>query len=202
MFRHHLRHVFNRHDGFSHGGGHRFGGRFGRHRGNDIPGGRKLSAEELQLVILALLAEAPAHGYEIIRRLEERSNGFYKPSPGMVYPALTYLEEIGQAEVTPVGTRKLYTLTEPGQAHLAANRAEAERILDILMRIGSRMSEVREAFAGLNDLDPEAADGLHKARHLLKTALYRMRGCGPDEARRIAAILQRAAAEIAKKDPA
>ncbi|WP_222547971.1 PadR family transcriptional regulator [Asaia lannensis] len=202
MFRHHLRHVFNRHDGFGHGGGHRFGGRFGRHRGNDIPGGRKLSAEELQLVILALLAEAPAHGYEIIRRLEERSNGFYKPSPGMVYPALTYLEEIGQAEVTPVGTRKLYTLTEPGQAHLAANRAEAERILDILMRIGSRMSEVREAFAGLNDLDPEAADGLHKARHLLKTALYRMRGCGPDEARRIAAILQRAAAEIAKKDPA
>lgn len=201
MFRHHLRHLFNRHDGFGHGGGHRFGGRFGRHRGNDIPGGRKLSAEELQLVILALLAEAPAHGYEIIRRLEERSNGFYKPSPGMVYPALTYLEEIGQAEVTPVGTRKLYTLNEPGQAHLAANRAEAERILDILMRIGSRMGEVREAFAGLHDLDPEAADGLHKARHQLKTALYRIRGCGPDEARRIAAILKRAAAEIAKKDP-
>ncbi|GBQ93228.1 PadR family transcriptional regulator [Asaia krungthepensis] len=200
-FRHHLRHVFNRHDGFG-GGGHRFGGRFGRHRGNDIPGGRKLSAEELQLIILALLSEAPAHGYEIIRRLEERSNGFYKPSPGMVYPALTYLEEIGQAEVTQEGTRKLYTLTEAGQSQLATNREEADRILDILARIGSRMSEVREAFAGLHDMDPEAADGLHKARHMLKSALYQRRGCSPVEARRIAAILLRAATEIISGDSA
>ena len=197
-FRHHLRHVFSRHDGFGGGSGHRFGGRFGRHRGGEVPSGRKLSAEELQLVILALLQESPAHGYEIIRRLEERSNGFYKPSPGMVYPALTYLEEIGQAAVTQEGTRKLYTITEPGSAHLTANKTEADRILDILERIGARMSEVREAFAGLHDLDPEAADGLHKARHLLKTALYARRGCSPVEARRIAAILTRAAADIAE----
>lgn len=201
MFHHRLRHVFTRHDGFGHGGGHRFGGRFGRQRGGDVPGGRKLSADELQLVIMALLDEAPAHGYELIRRLEERSNGFYKPSPGMVYPALTFLEEIGQAEVTPEGTRKLYTLTQPGKAHLAENRIEANRILDILARIGSRMSEVREAFAGLHDMDPEAADGLHQARHQLKTALYQLRGCGPDEARRVADILRRAAAEIMKKEP-
>lgn len=197
-FPHHLRHVFSRHDGFGGGSSHRFGGRFGRHRGGEVPSGRKLSAEELQLVILALLQESPAHGYEIIRRLEERSNGFYKPSPGMVYPALTYLEEIGQAAVTQEGTRKLYTITEPGSAHLTANKAEADRILDILERIGARMSEVREAFAGLHDLDPEAADGLHKARHLLKTALYARRGCSPVEARRIAAILTRAAANIAE----
>lgn len=198
FFRHHLRHVFSRHDGFGGGAGHRFGGRFGRHRGGEVPSGRKLSAEELQLVILALLQQSPAHGYEIIRRLEERSNGFYKPSPGMVYPALTYLEEIGQAAVSQEGTRKLYTITEPGSAHLTANKAEADRILDILERIGARMSEVREAFAGLHDLDPETADGLHKARHLLKTALYARRGCSPVEARRIAAILTRTAAEIAE----
>ncbi|WP_025886613.1 PadR family transcriptional regulator [Asaia prunellae] len=202
LFRHHFRHAFSRHDGAGSGegrrshGGHRSGGRFGRHRGDDIPGGRKLSSEELQLVILALLEESPAHGYEIIRRLEERSNGFYKPSPGMVYPALTYLEEIGQAEVTPEGTRKLYTITRQGCDQLSGNRAEAERILDILARIGSRMSEVREAFAGLHDADPEAADGLHKARHKIKTALYDRRGCSPAEARRIAAILTRAALEI------
>ncbi|NIE78815.1 PadR family transcriptional regulator [Asaia sp. As-1742] len=208
FFRHHLRHALNRHDGFGHGSDHRFGGgmgggfggRFGRRRGGDIPGGRKLSAEELQLVILALLAESPAHGYEIIRRLEARTNGFYKPSPGMVYPAMTYLEEIGQAEVTQEGTRKLYTLTDQGQAHLTENRAEADRILEILTRIGSRMSEVREAFAGLHDVDPEAADGLHKARHHLKAALYKHRGCSPVEARRIAAILMRAAAEIMGKE--
>jgi len=199
FFRHSLRHAFSRHDGFGAGHSSRFGGRFGRHRGGDIPGGRKLSAEELQLVIMALLEESPAHGYEIIRRLEERSNGFYKPSPGMVYPALTYLEEIGQADVTQEGTRKLYALTASGKAQLDTDRAEAERILEILARIGARMSEVREAFAGLHDIDPEAADGLHKARHMLKSALYQKRGSSPAEARRVAAILMRAASEIMGK---
>ncbi|GAB6853620.1 PadR family transcriptional regulator [Asaia astilbis] len=192
--RHHLRHLFNRHD--EAGSGHRSGRRFGRHRGDDIPSGRKLSAEDLQLVILALLQESPAHGYEIIRRLEERSSGFYKPSPGMVYPAMTYLEEIGQAAVTQEGTRKLYTLTEEGSAHLAAHQEEATRILELLARIGSRMGDVREAFAGLHDLAPDVADSLHKARHQLKAALYNRRGCSPVEARRIAAILLQAADDI------
>lgn len=198
-FHHHIRHAIGRHGGFGDGFGRRFGGRFGKRHGDDFPGGRKLNAEELQLVILALLAESPAHGYEIIRRLEERSNGFYKPSPGMVYPALTYLEEIGQTAVTQEGTRKLYTLTEEGHTHLKAHQAQAETILDLLARIGSRMADVRDAFAGLHDADPQAADSLHKARHALKSALYRLRGCTPVEARRIADILNRATAEILGK---
>src|SRR5580698_3699993 len=75
-------------------GGHgRFGGGFmGGGEGFGGPGfrtGRKLASSELQLVVLALLAEKPSHGYEIIKALEERSGGFYVPSPGMVYPALT-----------------------------------------------------------------------------------------------------------------
>src|SRR5512144_1736182 len=61
--------------------------------------GRKLGADHLQLVILALLEEKPRHGYEIIKALEERSGGFYSPSPGTIYPALTYLEELGYASV-------------------------------------------------------------------------------------------------------
>ncbi|AQS87936.1 putative transcriptional regulator [Neoasaia chiangmaiensis NBRC 101099] len=198
-FHHHIRHAIGRHGGFGDGFGRRFGGRFGKRHGDDFPGGRKLNAEELQLVILALLAESPAHGYEIIRRLEERSNGFYKPSPGMVYPALTYLEEIGQTAVTQEGTRKLYTLTEEGRTHLKAHQAQAETILDLLARIGSRMADVRDAFAGLHDADPQAADSLHKARHALKSALYRLRGCTPVEARRITDILNRATAEILGK---
>ena len=103
--------------------GHRHAHRFGhRHRGfqgfgfgpgqlfNDEAGrggvgaGRKLNAGDLQLLILALLAEKPSHGYEVIRSLDERSNGYYSPSPGMVYPALTYLEEIGHASVETLGT--------------------------------------------------------------------------------------------------
>jgi DNA-binding PadR family transcriptional regulator len=161
-----------------------------------MPGGRKLAAAELQLVLLALLAGRPAHGYELIRMLEERSGGFYAPSPGMVYPALTYLEEIGHADFTQDGNRKLYALTGAGRQHLADNKAAADAILLTLSRIGSRMEQVREAFSGLNDADPQAADELHRARHELKHALMRKRGCSPDEARRIAQILKQATAEI------
>ncbi|HWK45579.1 MAG TPA: PadR family transcriptional regulator [Stellaceae bacterium] len=164
--------------------------------GDGFPGGRKLGSAELQLVLLALLAERPAHGYELIRLLEERSSGFYAPSPGMIYPALTYLDEIGHAAVTPDGNRKLYSLTEAGRSHLTEHKAQAESILDALARIGGRMEQVREAFAGLGDADPQVADDLHSAKHSLKRALMRMRGCTPDEARRIAKILKDAAAEI------
>lgn len=166
--------------------------------GGGLPGGRRLSSAELQLVLLALLAERPAHGYELIRTLEERSGGFYTPSPGMIYPALTYLDEIGHAAVSQDANRKLYALTDAGKAHLAANQGQAEAILDGLARIGSRMEQVREAFSGLSDADPKAADELHQARHALKHALMRSRGCAPDEARRIARILERSAAEILK----
>jgi DNA-binding PadR family transcriptional regulator len=160
-----------------------------------MPGARRLSAADLQLVILALLEARPSHGYELIRALEERSGGFYTPSPGVIYPALTYLDEIGHADVEPEGTRKLYRITDQGRAHLAANRATAEAILAALGRIRGRMDQVREAFAGVGDADP-ASDEVHHARHALKAALARKRGCPPEEARRIAQILDRATAAI------
>jgi DNA-binding PadR family transcriptional regulator len=183
-----------------HGGRH--GSRHGGHgfmagfSGGDFPGGRKLDAIDIQLVILALLAEHPAHGYELIKTVEERSGGFYTPSPGVIYPALTYLNEIGHASVEQQGTRKLYSITAEGQAHLAANRTNAEAILDALSRIGGRMDQVREAFAGVGDIDGGASDEVHRARHALKHALRRKHGCEPAEARRIAKILDHATAEI------
>ena len=161
-----------------------------------MPGGRKLSSGDLQLVILALLDRQPSHGYELIRAIEERSGGFYVPSPGVIYPALTYLDEIGHAEVEAEGNRKLYRITDAGRAHLAANRASADAILEALGRIGDRMEGVREAFAGMDDLDPASADDLHRARHDLKHALRRKRDMSPAEARRLADILRRATAEI------
>src|ERR1700722_962443 len=109
-------HSFSFHNILRAIGHHRGGGRSGHGRGggfghgfmgDGIPGARKLGAADLQLVLLALLAEQPAHGYELIRILEERSGGFYAPSPGMIYPALTYLEEIGDAAVSVDGNRKL-----------------------------------------------------------------------------------------------
>jgi DNA-binding PadR family transcriptional regulator len=183
-----------------HGGRHRFGrgghGFFGRGGGGDFPGSRRLGSQDLQLVILALLAERPAHGYELIKSIEERSNGFYSPSPGVIYPALTFLEEIGHARVEQEATRKLYSITAEGAAYLAENRATADTILEALSRIGRRMDDVREAFAGVSDLDGEASDELHRARHALKRALRGKHGCDATEARRIAKILDRAAAEI------
>ncbi|MGX1322154.1 DNA-binding PadR family transcriptional regulator [Bradyrhizobium sp. USDA 377] len=186
-----------------HGGGrHRFGrsghGFFGR-GGDDFPGSRRLSSQDLQLVILALLAENPAHGYELIKIIEERSDGFYTPSPGVIYPALTYLEEVGHSSVQQDGGRKLYSITPQGEAHLAENRATADAILQALSRIGRRMDEVREAFAGVSDLDGGASDELHRARHNLKRALRSKHDSDSAEARRIAAILDRAAAEILGK---
>jgi DNA-binding PadR family transcriptional regulator len=185
-----------------HGGRHRFGrgghGFFGR-GGDDLPGARRLSSQDLQLVILALLAEKAAHGYELIKIIEERSEGFYTPSPGVIYPALTYLEEVGHASVAQDGGRKLYSLTPQGEAHLAEQRGTADAILQALSRIGRRMDEVREAFAGVSDLDADASDEMHRARHNLKRALRSKHGSDSAEARRIAGILERAAAEILGK---
>lgn len=164
--------------------------------GSDFPGGRKLGSKDLQLVILALLAERPAHGYELIKTIEERSGGFYTPSPGMIYPALTFLDEIGHASIEQEGSRKLYRITADGQSYLASNRTAAEAILDALSRIGGRMDDVREAFAGVGDSDGGVSGEIHRARHALKDALRSKRGCDPDEARRIAEILNRATAEI------
>src|SRR5476649_2269490 len=112
---HHFYHFIGRHRahhgfgpfgrGFLEGGG--MGGRgFGM--------GRKLASGDLQLLILKLLNEKSRYGYEIIKDLEERSKGFYVPSPGMVYPALTYLEEIGHATVAVEGARKLHSITDTG----------------------------------------------------------------------------------------
>ncbi len=169
--------------------------------GPGFPGARKLSSTDLQLVILALLAEQPAHGYELIKRLEEKSGGFYAPSPGMIYPALTYLDEIGHAQAESEGARKLYTLTEAGQAHLQANRAAADSILEALARIGGRMEQVREAFSGIADPENPAFEALHRARHALKAAIGRAQHASHAEMLRIAAILDRATAEILKPEP-
>ncbi|MGO8917366.1 MAG: PadR family transcriptional regulator [Stellaceae bacterium] len=169
--------------------------------------GRKLAAADLQLVILALLAQRPSHGYELIKALEERSGGFYSPSPGMIYPALTFLDEIGYATVEAAGTKKLYRLTDAGRRHLDANRAVVEATLAELARIGGKMERVRRLFAGDepsgdgedDDLDPHRSDELHAARRALKLALRATSDGAPEEAKRIAEILRRAAAEILGK---
>lgn len=183
--------------GFDPGRG--FPGGFGGFGGGGMPRGRKFSADDLQLLLLALLEEEPRHGYELIKALQARSNGFYSPSPGMVYPSLTYLEELGHVTVEAEGNRKRYALADAGREHLAAHRARVDAMWAKLNHIAAKMDSVRRAFSG-EDLS-EASEGgwlpeLAQARRALKTALFRHHDLSADEQRRIAAILQRAAREI------
>lgn len=193
--RHHRRGLGGFAAGFM--GGRGFGG-------GDFRTGRKLSSADLQLVILALLAEKPRHGYELIKALEERSGGFYVPSPGMIYPALSYLEEIGYATVASDASRKLYSVSDEGRQYLDQNRATTEAILTGLEMVGAKMESVRRVFAGEDpsgdgEYAPGSPEDLYAARRQLKLALHEKRRCSPEEGSRIAAILKRAAAEILGK---
>ncbi len=197
-----------------------FGGGFpgegkGGGRGGMGPG-RKLGSADLQLLILALLAEKPRHGYEIIKALDERSNGFYSPSPGMVYPALTYLEEIGYATVAAEGAKKLYSITETGLANLEQNRTAVDTLLEQLAFIGKKMDHMRRAMSGkveesedgegdgMEDLDGRRGHhGWHRmsaplkqARRSIKSALIEKYGASAEEQARVAEVLERAAKEI------
>jgi DNA-binding PadR family transcriptional regulator len=181
---------FGRQHGRGFGG---FAGAFGAGMGGHaFRAGRRLASGDLQLVLLALLADRPSHGYELIKALEERSGGFYSPSPGMVYPALTWLEEVGYASVAAEGAKKLYSITESGRAHLRENQEAADTMLDQLEHIGRKMGRVREIFGG----DEEEDEIVDAARHELKRALREKRGAPSEEKSRIAAILREAAARI------
>jgi DNA-binding PadR family transcriptional regulator len=198
---------------FRHGGGHdsRFaeekefmrgfkGGMFG----GGFRTGRKFDAADLQLIILALLSEQPRHGYELIKTLEERSGGFYVPSPGVIYPALTYLEETGLAEVEVSGTKKLYSITDAGRKRVEDNRATIELTLEKLSRIGEKMDHVRRVFGREDDdagedrdpFDRDRGSEIHVARQLLRSALRSKFPWSKAEGKRIAAILEQAAADI------
>jgi DNA-binding PadR family transcriptional regulator len=82
----------------------------------------------LRYVILQQIAEKPSHGYEIIKSIQERLGGAYAPSPGVVYPMLTMLEEMGHATVVTEGARKLYTITDEGSKSLAENKVMVDAI--------------------------------------------------------------------------
>ena len=133
-------------------GGFGFGGRHGGGRDDmnpdDMRAGRMLAQGDLRLVALALIAQAPRHGYEIIKLVEEKTADWYSPSPGIVYPTLTYLEEAGYVTAASEGSKKLYTITEEGRAYLKANRELADVVLDLLTALGERVNRWRRAARG------------------------------------------------------
>ncbi|CAD6534517.1 hypothetical protein LMG28727_03107 [Paraburkholderia kirstenboschensis] len=197
---HALWHAIGRHHEHRGGRGH-FGGGPGGFggEGDGFPRGRKFSSDDLQLLLLSLIDAQPSHGYELIKALETRSNGFYSPSPGMVYPALTYLEELGYVTVQLEGNRKRYELAQAGREYLESNRDRVEMMLAKLSHIARKMDSVRRAFAGEEPADISEggwAPELNEARRALKNALLRRDNAPADEQRRIAAILMRAVKDI------
>jgi len=168
---------------------------------------RKVSSDDLQLMLLGLLEQNPSHGYELIKALGALSNGFYTPSPGMVYPALTYLEELGYATVEQEGAKKRYHLAEPGKAHLDANRHRLTLMFNKLKHVARKMDYMRQAWSGQpRTTGPEGEDArtgwlpeFVEARQALKRALLDRTDASPTEQRRIAAILARATDEITGK---
>lgn len=106
--------------------------------------GRMLASGDLRLVALYLIEQQPRHGYDLIKAIEEKSGGFYSPSPGIVYPALTFLEEAGYVTSAVDGNKKLYTITDEGRAHLADNREAIESTLAFLAKAGEQMNRFRE----------------------------------------------------------
>ena len=110
--------------------------------GRGSRGPRVLGHGGLRLVLLRLIAEKPRHGYELIKAIEERLAGAYAPSPGTVYPTLSWLDDMGYAAIEPAeGGRKRYSITPEGKAFLAANRAAID---ELMARAGGRGPGGRE----------------------------------------------------------
>jgi DNA-binding PadR family transcriptional regulator len=149
MHRHH--HFHHHHETRSrYGWGGHFSDRGRRREGRFA---RFLEHGDLRFVALALIAERPAHGYELIKALEERTGGAYRPSPGVIYPLLSMLEDEGFIRaVESEGGRKAYEITEEGKVALEQNRAGVDEVfgrMDQASR-GSRMAGPRVGRAMAN----------------------------------------------------
>lgn len=171
-----------------------------RRRTERLTEGRKFSAEELQLMALGFLRDAPAHGYELTRRFSDLSGGYYSPSPGVLYPALAKLEGLALAQVEASGKRKNYLITPAGRAHLRLHADRTRTLFAILRHAARKMAWMNQA--GASEAAATAATGwlpeFVEARKALQAALLARDDADHDEQRRIIAILQRAARSILK----
>lgn len=137
--------MFFRYKGHHPGIGHGF--RSGRPHGQGRAegwvgrgGGRRrlFDAAALKLILLHLIKQKPRHGYDLIREIEELSGGVYAPSPGVIYPTLTLLSEMGQTEeVITEGSRKQFAITAAGSAYLAENQEIVEQLMERLSMLAS-----------------------------------------------------------------
>ena len=153
-------------------------------------GGReRLERGLLRYVILSVLNDGPRHGYEIIKQLEEKTGGWYSPSPGTLYPTLQYLEDLGQVRSEQEGEKRVYHLTESGHAELDKQHSSVEGFwARFRERVpsGANMHEMRFAGDALKDLLRTVGGGLRSG------ALAQ----DPEAVRKIRAALERCQSEV------
>lgn len=170
-------------------GGRRGGGGHGGGMGDGGRRGKRFAGEELRLMVLGLLGEEPQHGYQLIRSFAARSGDAYSPSPGMLYPLLTMLAEMGlvtEVDGDGASTRRRYALTAEGEAEATSGREQ----LDAAFQRLASMAEL----AGRTDTGP-----VRRAMMNLRTAaVQRMGRDGASDqlAFDVAAILDEAAQKI------
>jgi len=177
------------------GGLHKRGGRGAAHNGQNHgglfnrAGGRRqrlFRGGDLKLVVLDIIQQAPVHGYEIIKALEELVGGGYSPSPGTIYPTLNTLEESGYASAREAAGRKEYSVTPEGKAFLRQNKTA-------LTDIHQRLSVLKHLQDAKNSAE------IQRAMENLKTAIwlkFSEEELHLDEIRRIADLLDRTAVAI------
>ncbi|MEL4013694.1 PadR family transcriptional regulator [Dryocola clanedunensis] len=191
---HHRRHAERR---GGPGGGHRGHGRGGDDAGHrDRPSflrGRKFGADELQLLLLSMLKDRASYGYELIKILAEKSGGFYTPSPGVIYPALTYMEDVGYVNVQQEGTRKRYAINEQGEAYLADNQPTADALLAKLEMFARQSDSVNQA---MFEHRQPFAPSLTQAIHDLRSQLHAYHGSSEEIQAQAADIVNQAVSQL------
>jgi DNA-binding PadR family transcriptional regulator len=192
------RHRRGRFGGFGFGGRHGMGGR-GDMGPDDMRAGRMLAQGDLRLIALALIAQEPRHGYEIIKLVEEKTGDWYSPSPGIVYPTLTYLEEAGYVTASTEGSKKLYAITDEGRSYLQANRDLVDAVLGRLTAIGERVNRFRRATRGERDSRRTLPPLVEAAFDHLRETVSKRLDNDPEAEARLVEILARAATELQQR---
>jgi DNA-binding PadR family transcriptional regulator len=184
MHRHEHRHDRHARRGWGSEHGEHGRGWGHHHRG----GGRRFFEQgDLRLVILALIAEKPRYGYELIKDVEERFGGAYAPSPGVIYPLLTMLEELGHVTmVSPDGGKKLYAITDDGKAAITTEKVTVDGLF-------ARMAAARERFGASRS--PQVQRATENLRLALRLRLERG-NVTEEAAQAIAAAIDAAAQAI------
>jgi DNA-binding PadR family transcriptional regulator len=207
-----LMHFMSRNFGGRHGFGP-FGKGFGGGGGNMFRAGRMLADGDLRLIALSLIEKGPRHGYDLIKALEELSSGIYSPSPGVVYPTLTFLEEAGYATSTSEGNKKVFAITDAGREHLEENREIVDGVIEQIERFGEKMAKAREWFnwsddapsgRGRRDEHHAMRHEFHAIRRRIRTALAEIVDAPAETQKGALDILNRAAdelAELARRHP-